>query len=250
MKDFAREHAIASRFPDVGVPSSVGVAGLSAVGLGAVPFRPALLPDRYQGRYRGWGKRVLDVAIVVFSLPVTLFVVAVCAIALWIEGGQPFYTQDRLGRNGKRFKILKLRTMVRDADTLLETCLAADPQLRQEWNITQKLKQDPRVTRLGAVLRATSLDELPQLWNVLTGEMSLVGPRPMMPDQLSIYGDPRAYFALRPGVTGAWQVSARNERGFETRAPIDADYHTYVSLREDLLILLRTIGVVLRRTGY
>ncbi len=106
------------------------------------------------------------------------------------------------------------------------------------------------VTRIGALLRATSLDELPQLWNVLTGDMTLVGPRPMLPQQLPLYGDPRAYFALRPGLTGYWQVAARNEDAFETRRAFDAKYFYGAGLREDVRILWQTIGVVVRRTGY
>lgn len=140
--------------------------------------------------------------------------------------------------------------MVRDADAKLEQYLAGSSQLRREWDETQKLKKDPRITPVGRVLRVTSLDELPQLWNVLKGDMSLVGPRPMMPDQLPLYGDPRAYFALKPGITGMWQVSARNESRFSYRAQIDSVYGQDLSLRTDLSLLLRTVGVVLRGTGY
>jgi len=140
--------------------------------------------------------------------------------------------------------------MVRNADAKLEACLQADPEMRAEWTATQKLKNDPRITPVGRFLRATSLDELPQIWNVLRGEMSLVGPRPMLPEQLPLYGDPRAYFALRPGIAGAWQVTARNEQAFETRRTFDADYHTYLCLKEDVLLLWSTIFVVVRRTGY
>lgn len=214
-----------------------------------VPARRAL-KARVNPQYREWGKPILDALFVVLSLPVTLPVILVCAIALWFEGGQPFYRQDRLGRNGKIFSIWKLRTMVRDADQRLEVCLAADPNLRREWNCTQKLKNDPRITRIGSLLRKTSLDELPQLLNVLKGEMSLVGPRPMMPDQLELYGDTRPYFAMRPGITGIWQVSARNEMSFSYRADVDADYFNTVSLGCDLGLLMKTVAVVVRRTGY
>ena len=203
-----------------------------------------------QGWYRNWGKRALDVVLVVASLPITLPIVLICALVLWIEGGNPFYRQDRVGRNGKVFSILKLRSMVRNADAHLERVLQGDAELRAEWDETQKLKKDPRVTRVGAALRATSLDELPQLWNVLTGEMSLVGPRPMMPDQLDLYGDPHDYFALTPGLTGVWQVSARNESSFAYRATIDAAYRRSLSAREDVGLIVRTIGVVVRGTGY
>lgn len=204
----------------------------------------------YGVTYDSAGKRVLDILLVLLTLPVSLPLIGICALLLWAEGGQPFYWQQRLGRGGRRFRIVKLRTMVRDADQALERCLAADPELRCEWDATQKLKNDPRITRVGALLRATSLDELPQLWNVVTGEMSLVGPRPMLPEQLPLYGDPRAYFALRPGITGIWQVSARNESHFSHRAVLDAQYLDRQSLGCDLMLMLRTAGAVARRTGY
>ena len=200
--------------------------------------------------YRAYGKRVLDVAFVLATLPITLPVTLICAFALWIEGGQPFYRQNRLGAEGKTFSILKLRTMSRNAEQDLKHLLAKDDALREEWETTQKLKNDPRITRVGAFLRSTSLDELPQFLNVLKGEMSVVGPRPMMPDQLPLYPNPAAYFALRPGVTGAWQVSDRNENSFAFRATVDTRYDTAMTFFGDLKIIAKTIGVVLRRTGY
>ena len=228
--------------------ASVGPAqaasGLRVPGLGWETAQPA------KGAYRRVGKRLADIALVLMTLPMTLPIIALCAIALWIEGGQPFYRQARLGERGKLFSIWKLRTMCRDADQMLESYLAADPALRAEWDTTQKLKNDPRITRVGAFLRKTSLDELPQLLNVLKGEMSIVGPRPMMPDQLSMYADPAPYFDLRPGITGQWQVSDRNENSFAHRSTVDAQYHAQLSLPLDLRILLQTVGVVLRRTGY
>ncbi|WP_282076784.1 sugar transferase [Epibacterium ulvae] len=200
--------------------------------------------------YRAIGKRVLDIAIVLVSLPIVLPLVILCAIALWAESGLPFYRQARLGRSGKTFSILKLRTMVRDADTLLAYYLDNDPAMRAEWMETQKLKNDPRITKVGRFLRATSLDELPQLWNVLKGDMSLVGPRPMMPEQLSLYGGASAYFSVRPGLTGIWQVSARNESAFAMRNTMDREYCHSLSLWKDLSLIQRTFGVVLRGTGY
>lgn len=200
--------------------------------------------------YRQFGKPVLDLIFLLAALPVTLPITLMCALALWFEGGQPFYRQARLGKDGRIFWIVKLRTMVPNADQLLEQYLDDDPALAEEWRTTQKLRHDPRVTRLGAVLRATSMDELPQLWNVLKGEMSIVGPRPMLPEQLPLYGDPEPYFALRPGLTGLWQVSARNEAEFSDRARLDATYYADLSCRADIALLLRTVGVVLRRTGY
>lgn len=246
MKDFVRDAALSQRPMGISDQSSDFVLAAAA----SDPTAPLKVASFSVSRYRIWGKRALDVALVLLSLPVTLPVIVLAAMALFIESGLPFYTQYRLGRMGRRFKILKLRTMVRDADAILEDYLERDPALRAEWERTQKLKNDPRITKVGAVLRATSLDELPQIWNVLKGDMSLVGPRPMMPDQLSKYGDPRAYFSLRPGITGMWQVTARNEKAFDERHTFDVEYYNLYDLREDLLILWRTLFVVLQRTGY
>lgn len=219
--------------------------------MGAADVSPYLEPAFVaHPLYRAFGKRALDVTLVIAFAPLALLLIGLAALALWIEGGNPFYHQERLGRDGARFRIFKLRTMVRDAERILEHYLKCDPALRAEWDATQKLKKDPRVTPIGTLLRATSLDELPQLWNVLRGEMSLIGPRPMLPEQLSLYGNAHHYFALRPGITGTWQVSKRNEDLFAERSVLDRSYDTDVSLRRDIGILWRTVGVVLRRTGY
>jgi lipopolysaccharide/colanic/teichoic acid biosynthesis glycosyltransferase len=216
-----------------------------------VVLQPRPLAGRKQVRvYRNVFKRVLDVSLVLLSLPVTLPLVLICAALLWMESGLPFYQQSRLGKDGRTFRMLKLRTMVRDAEHRLTQILEQDPALRAEWDATQKLKKDPRITPVGAFLRATSLDELPQLWNVLIGDMSLVGPRPMMPAQLSIYGCPDAYFAVRPGITGLWQVSARNETRFDYRSEVDTAYFRSMSFPGDLVLIFKTFGVVLQRTGY
>jgi len=199
--------------------------------------------------YRRLGKRALDLTLVLAFLPVYLPFVALAALLLFVEGGNPFYRQDRLGRDGARFSIVKLRTMVRDADKKLEDLLRQDPEMRREWEVSQKLRSDPRITRIGAILRRSSMDELPQLWNVLIGQMSLVGPRPMMPEQLPLYGDPQDYFAVRPGITGLWQVDRRNDSSFADRARYDTAYRRELSLVKDLRVLWQTIGVVLKRTG-
>jgi len=234
------------------LPRPVAAAAPSWAGSAALPARRGLpgLMLRPKGLYARFAKPVLDRLLIIAVLPIALPLIALCALALWIESGSPFYTQPRLGRAGKRFSILKLRTMVRDADAVLESYLAANPAMRREWDEMQKLKNDPRITPVGSFLRATSLDELPQLWNVLMGEMSLIGPRPMMPDQVAIYGDPKSYFALRPGITGLWQVSARNNSRFTYRNEVDGAYRRNISLSMDLTILFKTVGVVLRRTGY
>lgn len=261
MKDFGQETGSVSvvKFSAEAARFDRALPAFPASGASVnVPFKAKPVASQAPVRSRGLGrqmylnvgKRIMDIALVLLSAPITLPVVLFCAIALWIEGGSPFYRQDRLGKGGALFSILKLRSMVQNADAKLEECLASDPALREEWDTTQKLKKDPRVTPLGSFLRATSLDELPQLWNVLKGDMSLVGPRPMLPEQLSMYGEPEAYFALKPGITGIWQVSARNENHFAYRAQIDAVYYAGVSAWSDVVLMAKTFGVVLRRTGY
>ena len=199
--------------------------------------------------YLRHGKRMIDLVLVLLAAPFVLPVVLLTALALWIEGGNPFYQQDRMRADGSRYKILKLRTMVQNADKKLAALLESDPALKREWEETQKLKCDPRITTIGRVLRVTSLDELPQLWNVLTGDMSLIGPRPMLPDQVAIYKGP-IYWGMQPGISGLWQVSERNDRNFDYRAEMDRVYRRKVSFREDVSIIFRTVGVMLKRTGY
>jgi lipopolysaccharide/colanic/teichoic acid biosynthesis glycosyltransferase len=204
---------------------------------------------RSGGLYERLFKRWFDVACVLVAAPFVLPVVLLLALLVRRDGGPAFYVQDRVGLDGRIFRILKLRSMVTDADARLAAHLAADPALRAEWELNQKLKNDPRVTAVGRFLRKTSLDELPQLWNVLKGDMSLVGPRPMMPEQRALYpGD--AYYRMRPGITGSWQVSDRNEASFAGRAQYDADYARRMSLPTDLAIMVLTVWVVLRGTGY
>ena len=193
--------------------------------------------------------RVLDVVLCLMMAPFVGLIVLVLALLVALDGGKPFYSHQRVGRNGRLYRMWKLRSMVPDADARLAACLDACPASRAEWHRTQKLKNDPRITRLGQVLRRASLDELPQLWNVLRGDMSLVGPRPMMPEQQALYPG-QAYYALRPGITGLWQVSQRNASSFADRAVYDARYHAQVSLGMDLRLLLATVRVVLRGTGY
>jgi len=216
------------------------VRASAPVGLVATTRRPGL--------YRNFGKRALDIALVLAASVVVLPFVLVLALLVAMDGGRPFYASDRVGRNGRVFRMLKLRTMVPDADRMLEAYLNANPSAQLEWDRTQKLKDDPRITRLGRFLRKTSLDELPQLWNVLVGDMSLVGPRPMMPSQRILYPG-LAYYALRPGISGPWQVSDRNDCAFAKRAEYDREYDRNVSLATDLRVIFRTIAVVVRGTG-
>jgi exopolysaccharide production protein ExoY len=186
--------------------------------------------------------------LVIIALPIILPLVGLLAGLVWLDGGKPFYCQHRIGLNGRLFRMWKLRSMVPNAEALLEKHLAADPVARAEWATSQKLTNDPRITRFGRFLRRTSLDELPQLWNVVLNDMSLVGPRPMMPCQQVLYPG-RAYYRLRPGVTGFWQISKRNMSSFASRAKFDACYERRMSLQTDLMVIMATVQVILRCTG-
>jgi lipopolysaccharide/colanic/teichoic acid biosynthesis glycosyltransferase len=198
--------------------------------------------------YRRVLKRWMDVFLVLMVAPFVVPVVMILALVLKLTGHSPFFFQDRIGKDGRIFRLWKLRTMVPDADARLRAYLQSDEAARQEWESFQKLSCDPRITEFGQFLRKSSLDELPQLWNVLIGDMSLVGPRPMMVDQQELYPG-SAYYALRPGLTGTWQISERNHSTFAQRAEFDADYERSLSFFKDLKILLATVGVVLRATG-
>lgn len=199
--------------------------------------------------YRKVFKRLLDVTIVLLALPIVLPIVVLLAALVARDGNNPFYGQQRIGKDGRLFTMWKLRTMVPDAQSLLDEYLSRNTLARLEWEQTQKLKNDPRITPSGQILRKTSLDELPQLWNVLVGEMSLVGPRPMMPEQKGLYPG-KAYFTLRPGLTGSWQVSERNASTFASRADFDTSYAEDLTFKTDVGILYATVGVVVRATGY
>ena len=198
--------------------------------------------------YRSFGKRALDVTLILLTLPFVLPLMLILMALVMIDGGRPLYSQNRVGQHGRIYRIWKLRSMVMNADQKLEAHLAADPAVRAEWNEKQKLKRDPRITPVGRLLRKSSMDELPQLLNVLMGDMSLVGPRPMMPDQRALYPG-RAYYELRPGITGPWQVSERNATSFADRARFDDKYHQDLSPATDARLLVRTVRVVLRATG-
>lgn len=214
--------------------------------------RATLVPRKIAGTgpYRTFFKRPLDLTLVVLSAPLVFPIIAFLALLVaMLTGGKPFYTQVRVGQNGKRFRMWKLRTMVKDADMQLEGHLQSNPEARVEWDATQKLKNDPRITPVGRLLRKTSFDELPQLFNVLNGTMSLVGPRPMMVEQEVFYKG-SDYYELRPGLTGLWQVSDRNECEFGGRVAYDNIYNRTLSLKTDFGILYKTIGVVMRATGH
>lgn len=233
--------------PGAAVPARTApvFATAPAYGRAAREFR---FQPRRTTAYPMIGKRLLDVTLVVMALPVVLPIVALLAFFVALSGGNPIYVQDRVGRGGRSFRMFKLRTMVRDADDRLADYLAANPMARAEWNLRQKLTHDPRITAFGAFLRRTSLDELPQLFNVLRGDMSLVGPRPMMVTQRNQYPG-TAYYRLRPGLTGPWQIGARHLTTFADRSIFDDQYENRHGLIYDLSILLRTVRVVATGTG-
>lgn len=228
--------------------SQLPSSSLSGAGATEKNIDPIFVHSKTARLYRGFGKRLLDITLVLIAAPVVLPVVLLCALMVSRDGGQPFYSQERVGRNGRIYTMWKLRSMVPNAKARLEAYLEANPEARDEWDSKQKLAKDPRITRVGRLLRKTSLDELPQLWNVLRGDMSLVGPRPMMPEQKKCYPGVD-YYDLLPGITGSWQVSARNESTFAERAFFDTDYKRKLSLKEDVRILSATVRVVLRATG-
>ncbi len=206
--------------------------------------------DRLRPRLRRGSKRLLDL-IGATAMLVLLSPLLGCLVALLrLDGGRAFYVQRRIGRGGIAFSCLKFRTMVPDADAALGALLERDPAAAAEWLDRFKLKDDPRVTALGRFLRATSLDELPQLFNILRGEMSLVGPRPIVEDEIQRYGDAIAlYCQVRPGLTGLWQVSGRNDLAYAERVRLDAAYVGGWTLRGDVAILLKTVPVVIRGAG-
>lgn len=219
------------------------------------PDTPAKAPspvsstDVHYGAYRLFFKRAIDLTLVLLSMPVILPLLLLLALVNVATGNMPFYSQLRLGRGGVPFRMWKLRTMVKNADRHLEAYLQKNPEARREWEATQKLKNDPRITPFGKVLRKTSIDELPQLFNVLNGTMSLVGPRPMMVGQEKYYHG-RDYYEMRPGITGLWQVSERNNCDFRDRVTFDNTYARHMSLKTDAGLLFKTIGVVFRATGH
>jgi exopolysaccharide production protein ExoY len=196
-------------------------------------------------------KRGLDVSVAVTALFLLLPLLLLIALAVWAgDGKAPIFRHMRIGRDGRQFGCLKFRSMVTNGDAVLAAHLAASPQARAEWAETHKLSDDPRITAIGQVLRKTSLDELPQLWNVLRGEMSLVGPRPIVAAEVARYDHAFATcFAVPPGVTGLWQVSGRSDTTYAERVALDLDYATRWSLRRDLAIMLRTIPAVLAQRG-
>jgi Undecaprenyl-phosphate galactose phosphotransferase WbaP len=226
--------------------ASVGVIPHDLEGILALEISQNLLSQSQQII-----KRFIDVALVMLGSLIALPFMAFIAILIKLDSpGKIFFSQNRIGKDGNEFKMWKFRTMVNDADNCLQEYLEKFPELKKEWMETQKIKNDPRLTRIGKILRKLSLDELPQIYNILRGEMSLVGPRPFLPEQQVLYGKGYyLYIRVRPGMTGLWQVSGRNDTSFEQRAQSDEYYVRNWSVWQDIYILLCTIWVVLRGEG-
>lgn len=207
---------------------------------------PAAAPRQGCSAPVSWPVRLLDLSVAglifLFVLPLLLL----CALAISLSSRGPvIYRQVRIGREGREFTCFKFRTMVHSAQPAIESLLVEGSVYREEWAAIYKLRTDPRVTSLGRFMRRYSLDELPQLFNVFRGEMSIVGPRPIVADEVHRYGDRFAdYCSVNPGITGLWQVSGRHALSYEERVRLDAEYANNKSVRLDLLILWRTIPVV------
>jgi exopolysaccharide production protein ExoY len=211
----------------------------------------AVLPLGQARRLERLGKRSLDISVAGTALFLLLPLLLLLGLLVWAgDGKAPIFRHMRIGRKGRRFGCLKFRSMVPDGEAVLRAHLAANPAAQAEWDETHKLTNDPRVTPLGLVLRKTSLDELPQLVNVLLGEMSLVGPRPIVQAEVERYGSAFATcFSVTPGVTGLWQVSGRSDCSYAERVALDLDYATHWGLGRDIAIMLRTIPAVLAQRG-
>ncbi|WP_315898586.1 sugar transferase [Vannielia litorea] len=204
----------------------------------------------YAGIYRRRGKRLLDIALALTLLPLVAPVIFALCLLVRRDGGASLYGHIRIGKNGRPFRCWKIRSMVNGADNRLGEHLASNPTAAAEWARDFKLQDDPRVTALGHFMRKTSLDELPQIWNVLRGDMSFVGPRPVVAEELERYGNARAaYLSVRPGITGPWQVTGRNHISYADRVQMDAQYARSFGIWSDLSLIARTTGVVLRSTG-
>lgn len=212
------------------------------------PSKFADLNDSIRG---GLPKRVFDVALVLVAILLLAPLLLGLAIAVRLsDRGPAFFGQTRIGADGKPFRLWKFRTMVPDAELRLREYLERDVQAEREWQADHKLRSDPRITRLGHVLRKYSVDELPQLFNILVGEMSFVGPRPITEAECVLYGNSlRHYLSCRPGLTGIWQVSGRNDVSYQKRVALDRLYATHWSPFLDFILLLKTVPVALSGRG-
>lgn len=224
-------------------PINLWVTSTDLKGYIALETHQKLLdPDRQ--RLKRCIDLILSSLVLILALPVGL----ILALLIKLEDRGPvFYRQERVGRHGKSIRILKFRTMVPRADEILKDYLAEHPELAKEWKASQKLEDDPRITKIGAFLRRASLDELPQLWNIFIGELSLVGPRPIVEDEIKRYGEAyELYSQVRPGLTGLWQVSGRSRLSYNKRVALDTYYIRNWSVWFDIYILAKTPAALLQ----
>jgi lipopolysaccharide/colanic/teichoic acid biosynthesis glycosyltransferase len=235
-----------SELPQARIDSAgFGLEPLSAVGLRDTDSANDI---RLSAAYLG-AKRLIDVLGALACALVFSPIIVAVTLSL-ARSGRVIFAHTRIGRDGRVFNVYKFRSMVVDADRVLAELLATSEEARIEWAADRKLRCDPRITRTGAFLRKTSLDELPQLWNVLKGEMSLVGPRPVVFDELEMYGRAKRYYlAVKPGITGLWQVMGRNDVNYRRRIAMDRRYARTACTWLDVLVLLKTVKVVLARSG-
>lgn len=201
--------------------------------------------------YPDYLKRLVDVTLAILILPLILPLLALLVLIVKLDSkGPAFFKTERLGKDGHPFQIIKLRTMCVNAEEKLLEVLSKDENKRHEWEKDHKLRDDPRITRVGKILRILSLDEVPQILNVLLGDMSLVGPRPIVKEEIEKYGkDFYTYTRTRPGITGLWQISGRNDTTYQSRVALDKKYVEKISLKEDLRILAKTLPVALSQKG-
>ncbi|MBL8015563.1 MAG: sugar transferase [Candidatus Doudnabacteria bacterium] len=222
----------------------------SNVDLSKKSLVPTRIPEHYMAN-EDYIARILDISIIVLAAPYIILAFVILAISTKMDSPGPvFYRHERIGRYGRKFYVYKFRTMVQNADQILQDYLDSSPELKSQWLETQKLKQDPRITRLGNMLRKSSLDELPQLWNIILGDMSLVGPRPIVDSEVEKYGQCfDFYIQVRPGLTGLWQISGRNNTTYEYRVELDEYYVHNRCVKLYFQILWKTIFVVLKKEG-
>jgi exopolysaccharide production protein ExoY len=232
---------------------SVGVSEATSAAETAVDFSGSQSVAGSGGSVRGRfdGKRCFDFHVALALIVLLVPLIATVALALLLIQGRPVLIRHRrVGRGGALFPCFKFRTMVRNADKVLESVLDRDPGLRREWEETRKLQHDPRITAFGRVLRETSVDEVPQLFNILRGHMSFVGPRPIVTDEIPLYGvNIQHYYRVRPGLTGAWQVGGRSDVSFARRVDLDTSYVATRTFRTDMVILAKTVPAVVKRQG-
>ncbi len=217
---------------------------------GKMIVAPALPHTQLHEIQSSISKQIFDRTVAALGLLALLPVFLLIGSMIKKDGGPAFYYQDRVGYEGKPFKCWKFRSMIVNADQALQQILANDPQARAEWDKDFKLKNDPRITKTGHFIRRTSLDELPQLWNVLRGDMSLVGPRPVTEKETLFYGDTlKDYISVKPGMTGLWQISGRNNVSYAERVALDSRYVHTRSFFGDLGIIMKTVKVMCFKTG-